>query len=152
MFPQIACMSRGKVTVVALVRLVSWVSFQMSLQMARLNRCIITLVAFVRFLPKVSFQMCPHLASVYWSKLTLIAFVHLLSWVTLKICCQIPCLRCIRRRSVHFGDKLLTAVPWDKILLWFILSLSLINSKRLIVSKWYVNLHLMEIGHWEMGF
>ena len=48
MCPQMACLGRGIVTLVAFVRLFSTVCFEMSPQMASLRRGIVILVAFVR--------------------------------------------------------------------------------------------------------
>ena len=49
MYPQIACLRRGKVTLVALVRLFSTVYFEMTSQAAFHRRCILTLVALLWF-------------------------------------------------------------------------------------------------------
>ena len=51
------------------------VSFQVSPQIAWIRRCIITLVAFVRLFSFVHFQMCPQSTCIRGCKITLVAFV-----------------------------------------------------------------------------
>ena len=96
MFPQIACLRRGIVTLVAFVRLFSTVCFQMCPQFVCPRWCEVTLVAFVLIFPTVRFQMCPQMASLNGCKVTLVAFVWLFSTVRFQMCPQMACIgRCI---------------------------------------------------------
>ena len=114
MCPQITCMRRCIVTLVAFVWLFSTVCFQMFPQIACMSGCIFTLVAFVRFFSTawedvkshwlhlfdfvwlfstVCFQMFPQLASMSGCIFTLVAFVRFVSTVRFQVCPQIACLR-----------------------------------------------------------
>ena len=64
MGPQIACIGRGIVTLIALVWLFSTVRLHMCPQSICPGGCITTLVAFVWFFSTVRFQMCSKIPSV----------------------------------------------------------------------------------------
>ena len=75
MCPQIACLRRRKVTLVAFVRLFSTVCFQMSSQIKCLGTCKVTLAAFVRLFSTVHFQMCFQMTCLRRGIVTLVAFI-----------------------------------------------------------------------------
>ena len=89
MSPQIVCMRRGIVTLVAFVWLFSTVCFQMCPQIACQRWGIVTLVASVWLFSAVGFQMCPQIACLRWGKVTLVAFVWLFSTVLFQMSPQI---------------------------------------------------------------
>ena len=108
MLPQITCLRRGIVTLVAFVWLFSTVPFQMSLplrihshtvrfQMGPQTACIIgckvTLVAFVLFSPLCIFKMLPQIVCLRRCIVTLVAFVWLFSAVHFQMCPQSACIR-----------------------------------------------------------
>ena len=79
--PQISCLKRCKVTLIAIVWFFSRVCFQMFPQIACLNWCIITLVTFKQFFSSIGFHLCPKIISQNWYIVTLIAFVPLVALV-----------------------------------------------------------------------
>ena len=101
---QIACLRRGKVTLVAFVWLFSTVCFQMCPQIACLRRGKVTLVAFVQLFSAVCFQMSPQVACLRRGIATLVALVWLFSTVRLKMFlrrCNVtlhPLTKCLFRR------------------------------------------------------
>ena len=74
MSPQMACMRRCIVALVAFVWLFSTVCFQMLPQMACMRRCIVTLAAFMWLFSTVCFQMSPQIACMRRNIATLITF------------------------------------------------------------------------------
>ena len=68
----------------------SIVCFQMCPQIACLWRSIVTLVAFLLFF-NVLFQMCPQTVCPRWSIVTLVAFVWFFSAMYFQMCPQIAC-------------------------------------------------------------
>ena len=82
MCPQITCLIRGIVALVALVWLFSTVRFQMRPQMACLRRGKVALVASVWLFSSVCFQMCPKIACLSRCKVTQVTFV----WLFLIVC------------------------------------------------------------------
>ena len=73
MSPQIACIVRSILTLVAFLWLFSTVCFQMCPQFTYPRGCIVTLVAFVWLFSTVLFQMSPQMASMRRGIVTLIA-------------------------------------------------------------------------------
>ena len=104
MCPQMACLRRCIVTLVAFIWLFSTVCFQMSPQNVCPRRGIVTLVAFVWLFPTVHFQMCLQTSCPRRGKVTLVAFVWLFSTVRLKMFlrrCNVtlhPLTKCLFRR------------------------------------------------------
>ena len=120
MCPQIACLYRCKVALVAfvcffkcLLRLsarpdaksnllhlyafLKWLfkCVCLSPQIVCPNRCKVAFIAFVCF-SQVTFQMCPQVVCLYRCKVALVAFVRFFSRVSFQMCPQIACLyRCI---------------------------------------------------------
>ena len=76
------CAFKGKVTLVACVRLFSGASFLVS-------QCKVTLVAFVGFFTNMRFKMCFQITCPNWCKVTLVA---IFSRVDFQMCPQIACL------------------------------------------------------------
>ena len=72
MSPQINCLNRREVTLIAFVRLFSGVSFHMHPQTAYFNRCIVALQTFVRFFSSVYFQVCYQASFIFGFKVTLL--------------------------------------------------------------------------------
>ena len=93
MSPQIACLSRGKVTLLAFIWLFPAVRFQMSPQMACIKRGIVALIAFLWLFSTVYFQMCLQTPCMGGCKVTFIAFVWLFPSVRFQMFPQIACLR-----------------------------------------------------------
>ena len=83
MFPQISCLRRGIVTLIAFVWLFSTVNFHMCPQISWVRRGVVTLVAFVWLFSTVRFQMCLQIACQKRGIVVLIAFV----WFSLFIIC-----------------------------------------------------------------
>ena len=75
MSPQVACLRRCIITLIACVWLFSAVHFHMSPQFACLRRGIITLVAFVWLFPPVRFHMSVQSADIRGCIFTLVALV-----------------------------------------------------------------------------
>ena len=104
MCPQIACLRRDKVTLVAFVGLFSTVYFRMSPQIACPRRCKVTLAAFVWFFSTVRFQMRTQISCLRWCIVTLGAFVWLFSAMLFKMTSQ---------AAFHRGWKLtFVALVW----------------------------------------
>ena len=82
MSPQITCLWRCKVTLVAFVWFFPTVCLQMYPQMNCLRGCIVTLVAFVWLFPTVDFQMSPQIACLRERRVALAAFV----WLYARFC------------------------------------------------------------------
>ena len=85
-----------KISLLAFVRFLSTVRFQMCPQMTCLRRGIVTLVAFVWFFSTVCFQMCPQTVYPRGCIVTLVAFIWLFSTMRFQMCPQMVCpRRCI---------------------------------------------------------
>ena len=104
MCPQMACLRRCIVTLVAFVWLFSTVRFQMSPQISCLRRCIVALVAFVWLFSSVRFQMSPQITCLRRRIVTLVSFVWLFSTVRFQMCPQIAC--------VHIHIIAMVAFVW----------------------------------------
>ena len=93
MCPQLVCLRRYKVTLVAFVRLFSIVRFWMSPQHACPGRSKVTLVTFVWLFSFVRFQMCPQIACLRRCKVTLVALFWPISAMCFKMSLQMAYLR-----------------------------------------------------------
>ena len=85
MHPQMDCLNRCIITLVAFVRFFSRVSFQMLIQMVCPNRCIVALGAFVWLFSWVSSQMSP-IGCLNKGNIALAAFVRFFFRVIFFIC------------------------------------------------------------------
>ena len=75
MSPQITCVGRRIVTLVAFIWLFSTVCCQMSPQTVCPSGCIVTVVAFVWLFSTMGFQMSPQISCPRRGKVTLVAYV-----------------------------------------------------------------------------
>ena len=114
MLPQIDCLRRGIVALVAFVWLFSTVGFQMLPHIACMRRYVVALVAFVWLFSTVRFQMCPQRAWIRAGKVTLVAFVCLFS----TLCCC-PCRCCSLPLSLPSSQARVTSVNS----LWYLTAL-----------------------------
>ena len=103
MSPQIACLNRCIVALVAFVWFFTRKSFQMCPQIARPNRWKVALIASVRFFSCVSFQMSRQSAHMFRCKVTYVALIFLFS--LLHHCITVLD---FGSRSGHHGEKLST--------------------------------------------
>ena len=91
MSPQMACMGRCIVTLLAFVRIFPTVYFHTIPQISSIRGSKVTLVAFVLLFLTVYFHMIPQRPCIIQSKVTLVAFVWLFSTVRFQMCLQIAC-------------------------------------------------------------
>ena len=110
MYPQSSGPIRGKATLVAFVRFISRVSFWMLPQHTCLNICFFTLVAFIWFFSRMNLQMPFQIAWPNSCKITLVALVRLFIRVYFLMSLQIANLRRCKATLVTFVRLLIVLI------------------------------------------
>ena len=135
MCPQIACLNRGKITLLAFEGFFSGVGFQMSPQITCLNRGKVTLVTSEGFVSKVDFQMSPQTAGLDMCKVTISTSVHHFS----VFLCHTTLINFITRIKLFHSDEIcwLTKLARRKLKLFVRETFTFLNLVNNNIVVWY---------------